>query len=134
MTMKDFSLAIAFGGLLLTVGCTQRSVSTPTELVSNSTIREAAASTYSYPVITLQQDLTASPALVTVSAGDPVLMVNNSSQYVRIRSSKCTEFQIVGLQPGDSSYTWPFSPGGKTCDYFVWNWPNKVLQGQVVVK
>jgi hypothetical protein len=134
MTMKDLSLAIGCGVLLLSVGCTQRSVSAPTELVSNSTIREATASTYGYPVITLQSDLTANPAFVTVQAGDPVMMVNNSSQYVRIRSSKCTEFQIVGLQPGDSSYTWPFSPGGKTCDYFVWNWPNKVFQGQVAVK
>jgi len=132
MTMKDFSLAIGFGALLLSVGCAQGSVSAPTEFVSNSTVAGATSSTSPYPVITLQPDLTASPSLVSVHAGDPVLIVNNSAQYVRMRSN-CSEFSIVGLQAGASKYTWPFNPAGKTCDYFVWNWPNKVFEGQVAV-
>lgn len=134
MTMKDLCLAIGFGALLLSVGCTQRSVTAPTEFVSNGTIGKATSSTYSYQVITLQPDLTASPALVTVNAGDPVMIVNNTSQYVRMRSPNCDEFSIVGLQPGASKYTWPFSTPGVTCDYYVLNWPNTVLQGKVQVQ
>jgi hypothetical protein len=134
MTMKSTLCVIGVGLLMLSVGCTERAGIAPTELASNSTIREATASTSSDPVITLQPDLTASPELVTVNAGDSVLIVNHTSQYVRMRSPNCDEFIIVGLQPGASGHTWPFMTPGVTCDYYVSKWPDIVLQGKVEVQ
>jgi plastocyanin len=84
-------------------------------------------------VVTLQPDRTASPAVVSVAVGQTILMVNNSSQYARVRSYNCSEFSIVGLQPGDSRHTWPFEQAGRTCEYFVSAYPNKIFQGKVNV-
>ena len=84
-------------------------------------------------VVTLQPDLTASPAVVSVPAGNTILMVNNSSQYVLIRSYNCSQFSSIGLQPGASLHTMPFTPAGKTCDYFAWDYPRKIFQGRVNV-
>jgi hypothetical protein len=134
MTMKDLSLAIAFGALLSSVGCTQHSPSAPTDLVTNSTSVAEAASTSSEPTVTLRSDLTADPAVISVQAGQTVLMVNNSAQYVLVRSYNCSQFSSMGLQPGVSRHTMPFSTSGKQCDYFVWDYPRKIFNGSVIVQ
>jgi hypothetical protein len=134
MTKTFWLGVIAFGLLTWTVGCARENPAAPSELNLSAVQGPLSElTTTSYSIVTLQADLTANPALVTVQAGDAVLIVNNSTQYVRMRSSNCSEFSIVGLQPGASKYTWPFSPAGKICDYFVWNWPQRVFVGQVKV-
>jgi len=135
MTMKSWLGMIGVGLLILSVGCTERAGIAPTELASNTKVGGAAASsTYESPVVTLQPDLTADPATISVAAGYTVLVVNNSTRYVRMRSN-CSEFITMGLQPGVSRHTMPFETAGQTCDYFVWdtNWSRKIFVGTVNV-
>lgn len=89
-----------------------------------------------YPVVTLLPDLTANPAEVTVTSGSRVKMVNKSGRATWIHSYNCSEFQMMGLNPGTSRNTLPFSPAGKTCDYFAWNddWTRKMFEGRVHVR
>jgi hypothetical protein len=133
--MKDLCLAIGFGALLLSVGCTQQSVTAPTDLATNFTSAAETRSTSPEPTITLQADLTADPEVISVLSGQTVLMVNNSTRYVLVRSYNCDEFSSMGLQPGVSRHTMPFYYAG-TCDYFVWdtNWSRKIFQGKVDVR
>ncbi|PYR94141.1 MAG: hypothetical protein DMF84_06200 [Acidobacteria bacterium] len=134
MTKTFWLGVIAFGLLTWTVGCARDNPAAPSDLnLSAAQGPLSELTTTSYPIVTLQPDLTADPPLVTVRAGDPVLMINNSAQFVRIRSSNCSEFSAVWLNPGASKHTWPFSPAGKKCDYFVWNWPDRVFEGQIAV-
>jgi hypothetical protein len=143
MTMKSLLGVIGVGILTLNIGCARETPTAPSALsvdasgassaADSSGVSLTALTTTSYPVVTLQPDLTANPAIVTVRAGDPVLMINNSEQFVRIRSSNCSEFSAVWLNPGASKHTWPFSPAGKKCYYFVWKWPDRVFEGQVAV-
>jgi hypothetical protein len=135
MTKRFWSGVIGLGMLTWTVGCARENPVAPSNLnarVAGGPLSEL--TTTSYPVVTLQPDLTANPSVVTVQAGKPVLMVNNSTRYVLVRSYNCDEFLILGLQPGVSRYSWPFQPAGKTCDYFVWDYPRKIFVGQVVVQ
>ena len=71
---------------------------------------------------------------MSVAAGYPILMVNNSSKYVLIQSSNCSQFSSMGLQPGVARHTMPFRPAGKTCTYFAYgDYPQKIFQGQVSI-
>ena len=124
--------AVVFATLAFTVGCARQAPTAPSE-PSVSVGAAPLSDLTDTPVVTLQADLTANPAMVTVTAGNTVLFVNNSNQYVRMRSA-CTEFLTLALAPGASRHTTPFTPAGKTCDYFVWNWPEKIFVGQVFVQ
>jgi hypothetical protein len=134
MTMKDLCLAIVLGALLVSAGCTQRSLTAPSDLVSNFTSAAETSSTSPEPTVTLQEDLTADPAVISVQSGQSVLMVNNSTRYVLVRSYNCSQFSSMGLQPGVSRHTMPFYTAGKTCDYFVWDYPRKIFNGSVNVQ
>jgi len=147
MAMKSLEFAGIIGIAVLTIACGGPTPLAPSQLsnpgaavaqLPTSTEASAVAprlTTQSTEVVvTLQPDGTASPAVVSVAAGHTILMVNNSSQYVRIRSFNCSQFSSIGLQPGASLHTMPFMPAGKTCDYFAWgNYPQKIFQGQVNV-
>jgi len=131
---KSFSLgAIAFSVLIWTGACGKETPIAPS-LVSGDVSGARTADVASAPTVTLLPDLTANPAEVTVSAGVSVLFSNQSGAYVLMRSSNCSEFQIVGLQAGVSRYTWPFNPAGKTCDYYAYKYPQKVFVGRVYVQ
>jgi len=88
------------------------------------------------PTITLRSDLTVDPAQVTVSAGQDVLMVNRSGRNATIRSSNCSEFNMMNVSRGGYQYSSIFNPPGKTCDYYAWdvNWSRKIFIGRVVVQ
>lgn len=135
--MKTGIGVIGAGMLAFTIGCAREMPLGPSDLSAGvSGVASNALITSSYPVVTLQPDLTVDPAVVTVPVGDKVLMVNNSTRYVLVRSYNCTQFSTMGLQPGVSRHTMPFYPAGKTCDYFVSDYPNpnKIFVGQVVVQ
>ena len=151
MTKNFWSGVLGVALLTFSVGCSGMaspvapssitSVAKNTGGLSSADVSGAAevsttAAISSYPAVTLQADLTASPSSVTVAAGSKVLMVNNSTRYVSVNSYNCAEFSSMGLQPGVSRHTMPFYTGGKTCDYFVWdkNWSRKIFVGQVVVQ
>ena len=134
--MKRFSMS-ALGGLMIvwTVGCARELPSAPSVVSDDiSGVRTAEAKATSAPVVTLQPDLTANPAEVTVPVGGSVLFSNQTAGYVLMRSSNCSEFSIVGLQAGVSRYTFPFYPGGKTCDYYAYKYPQKIFVGRVYVQ
>ncbi len=151
MTKHFWSGAIGVALLTLSVGCSEMaspvapSSITPVAVstggsssadVSGATGVSTTSAISSYPTVTLQADLTASPSSVTVAAGSKVLITNNSSRYVRLFSSNCGEFSAMQLQPGVSKHTWPFNAAGKTCDYYAWdtNWSRKIFVGQVAVQ
>jgi hypothetical protein len=145
MPLKSLGFA-GIGMALLTVACggempvgpgqlnNERAavVQAPMSTGSSASAPTLTTASTSEVVITLKPDRTASPAVVSLPAGSTILVVNNSSQYVRMRSYNCSEFAPLGLQPGASRHTWPFS-AGKTCDYFVYDYPQKIFQGQVNV-
>ena len=147
MAMKSLEFAGIIGIAVLTIACGGPTPLAPSQLNNGRAAVEAPTSTASSAsaptlttqyisdaTVTLQPDGTASPAVVSVAAGHTILMVNNSSKYVLIRSFNCSEFSSMGLQPGDEQHTMPFRPAGKTCDYFAWgNYPQKTFQGQVNV-
>ena len=137
MTKKSWFAAMGIGLLVFSLGCSEGAPSAPTSLASNdvsAAMGASASTTYSYPVVTLEPDLRAHPASVTVPAGDKVLFVNNSGLYVFIRSYNCSQFSSLRLQPGTSNHTMPFYTAGKTCDFFVWDYPQKNFVGQVHVQ
>ena len=144
MAMKSLGFA-GIGIAVLTMACGGTTPLTPSQLNNEGAAVQApmsAESSASAPrltpnytsdaTVTLEPDGTANPSVVSVAVGHTILMVNKSSQYVRVRSYNCTEFATMGLQPGAARYTMPFESAG-TCDYFVWNYPQKIFQGQVRV-
>ena len=86
--MKICSMS-ALGGLMIvwTVGCA-REMPTAPSVVSDSIsgARTAEVTASSTPVVTLEPDLTASPAQVSVAAGNTVLVANQSARPVLMRS------------------------------------------------
>jgi hypothetical protein len=109
-------------------------VQAPTSTGSSTSAPTLSTASTSEVVVTLQSDGTASPNLVSVAAGYTILMVNNSSQYVLIRSSNCSQFSSMGLQPGNEQHTMPFRVAGKTCNYYAYrNYPNEIYNGSVKV-
>ena len=142
MTMKSFSLgAIAFGVLIWTGACANNAPTAPSDSpggrseVSVTAPAATIGTTTTSAVVTLQPDLTADPASVTVSEWDAVLFVNNSGRFVTLHSY-CSEFSLLRISPGYSRRSGYFSPAGKTCDYFAWdaNWSRQIFVGQVLVK
>jgi hypothetical protein len=108
-------------------------VQAPTSTGSSTSAPTLSTASTSEVVVTLEPDGTASPSVVSLPAGNTILMVNNSSQYVLIRSYNCSQFSSMQLQPGASRHTMPFPTPGKRCDYFVWDYPQKKYQGGVNV-
>ena len=105
---------------------------TPTSTDSSASAPTLTTAYVSDAVVTLQPDGTASPAVVSVAVGHTIMMVNNSSQYVLIRSYNCSQFSTMGLQPGVARYTMPFRPAGKTCEYFAYgDYSQQIYKGQV---
>lgn len=135
MTMKNLFVVLGVIVLLFGVACTELAPASPTISVSGTTVGRATSTTYESPVVTLEPDLTANPSQVSVSEGNTIKMVNNSGRYVTIHSYNCSEFNMMNLRNGGWLYTEPFTPSGKTCDYFAWdvNWSRKIFQGQVTV-
>lgn len=138
MTRKSLLGAMAVGMLMLNAGCSEGTAPfAPSRSAMNDSataLGSAADETSPYPVVTFEPDGTANPATVTVPLGGKVLMVNNTSQYVLVRSSYCSQFSSMGLQPGVARHTSPFYPSGKSCPYFVWDYPQKIHQGVVNVQ
>lgn len=129
--------AIGLTAMLAASGCGANPPTAPSSMAVEISGADATAATTSYPVVTLQSDLTVSPASVTVNAGTPIRMVNNSSRGVRFHSGNCSEFSLMALSPGASKNTIGFKPAGKTCEYFVWEdstRTRKIFAGQVVVQ
>jgi hypothetical protein len=145
MAMKSLRFA-GIGIALLTVACggnmplapsqlndeRAAAVETPTSTESSAPAPTLMPASTSEVVVTLQPDGTASPAAVSVPVGQTILMVNQSSQYVLIRSYNCSQFSAMQLAPGAAKHTMPFTTAGKTCDYFAYGpYPQKIFQGQV---
>jgi hypothetical protein len=145
MAMKSLGFA-GIGIAVLTIACGGDMPLAPSQLNNGrAAVAEApmsSASSAAAPrltiqsaevVVTLQPDRTVSPSSVSIPEGQTVLVVNNSTQYVRIRSFNCSEFAALGLQPGVARHTYPFRPAGKTCDFFVYDYPQKIFPGHVTV-
>ena len=132
MTMRSWLSLIGVGMLVLTAACARDMPVGPSEL--NGEVSGTALTSSEY-VVTLTPDLTASPASLSVMAGYKVLFVNNSGQPVAVHSYNCSEFIYMSINAGYSKNTRPFSPAGKTCDYFAYNASYaKILVGQVSVR
>jgi len=141
MTMKSWSGLIGVGLLMMAFGCAREtplspSVESDAMLSSAEPSLSATSVTTSVPVVTLQPNLTADPARVTVAVGGVVKFVNKSGRYAKVHSYNCTEFTMVSLPDGGWRNTQVFKPAGKTCDFFVWetDWSRKLFEGQVVVQ
>jgi hypothetical protein len=134
MTMKSFSLGtIAFGVMIWTGACAKETPTAPT-IASGDVSGARTADVTSSPTVTLLPDLTASPSEVTVQAGNTVLVSNQSGRTVLLRSFNCSEFSNIWLSSGASRHTFPFNPAGKTCDYFAYDYPQKIFVGRVYVQ
>jgi hypothetical protein len=138
MKTKLWSRLMGIAVLSFNVACSEGVPTAPSSSVMNDlqpNPESLTSTTYSVPVVTLMSDLTASPSQVTVRAGYPIKMVNNSGRYRTIHSYNCSEFNMMNLTNGGWLYTEVFWPAGKTCDYFAWdvNWSKKILEGQVTV-
>jgi hypothetical protein len=147
MAMKSLEFAGIIGIAVLTIACggpmplgpgqlndnRAAAAQAPMSSTSSTSAPKLTTASTSEVVVTLQPDYTASPAMVSLPAGETILIVNNTSQYVLIRSYDCSEFSSMGLQPGVSRHTMPFTPAGETCHYFAWHYPRKDFQGQVNV-
>ena len=137
MTKKSWFEATGILLLLFSLGCSQGAPTAPSSLAREDVgiaSGSTASTTSSYPVVTLEPDLRAHPASVTVTPGDKVLFVNNSGIHVYVRSYNCSQFSSMLLQPGTSNHTMPFNTAGKTCNYFVWDYPRKNFEGTVAVR
>jgi len=142
MTMKSFSLgAIAFGVMIWTGACAKETPIAPSsnpvgpsELSATSSAATMGTMATTSAVVTLQPDLTATPASVTVPAWTKVSFVNNSGRFVTLFSYNCSEFDIR-IPSGYYARTTYLSPG-RACDYFAWdvNWSRQIFVGQVVVQ
>ena len=137
MTMKSWSGLLGVAVLVMSFGCARDTPLSPSqESASVEPSESAANATTSASVVTLQADLTANPASVTVAAGSVVKFVNSSGRYAKVHSYNCTEFSMVSLPDGGWRNTQVFKPAGKTCDFFVWetDWSRKLFEGRVVVQ
>ena len=140
MTMQLWSGLVGVGMLMMSFGCareTPLSPSVESEAMLSSAEPEAATNaTTSVPVVTLQPNLTADPARVTVAAGGVVKFVNKSGRYAKVHSYNCTEFTMIALPDGGWRNTQYFRSAGRTCEFFVWenDWSRKLFEGQVVVQ
>ena len=141
MTMKSWSGLVGVGMLMVSFGCARETPLSPSVendvMLSSAQPSEAATNaTTSVPVVTLQPNLTADPARVTVAAGAVVKFVNKSGRYAKVHSYNCTEFTMVSLPDGGWRNTQDFRSAGKTCEFFVWenDWSRKLFEGQVVVQ
>jgi hypothetical protein len=125
-----------FGVVLMvwTVGCSRAAPTAPMEVGGAASAAQAVDATTAESVVTLMADTTASPSQVTVPNGSTILITNASGRYVLLRSFNCSEFSSMGLQAGASRHTMPFNPGGKTCDFFAYDYPKKIFVGQVHVQ
>jgi len=135
MTMKSMLSAIG-AAMILTVGCARETPLAPGGFSGDVSVAATEVTTSTYPVVTLMPDLTVSPRVTTVSAGTRVKFVNNSGRYAKVHSYNCSEFSGVNLPNGGWINTWAFNPGGKTCDFFVYDTDGatRIFQGQVVVR
>jgi hypothetical protein len=137
MTTKSMVAVIGAGLVSFTLGCARETPLAPSASSSEVAMAETSElTTSSTPTVTLLSDLTVSPPSVTVRAGYKVMMVNKSGRYAVIRSSNCSEFNMMNLPDGRFLNTSVFRPAGKTCDYYAWddNWSGKIFTGQVVVQ
>lgn len=139
MTKKSWFEAMGISLLMFSLGCSEGAPSAPSSLARNdfgAALGSSASTTDSYPVVTLEPDLRAHPATVYVQASymNKVLMVNNTSRYVLIRSYNCSQFSSMGLQPGASRHTMAFYTAGQTCYYFASQDSKRVFYGEVVVQ
>jgi hypothetical protein len=136
--MKSLLGVVGVGLLTLNIGCARETPLAPSA-VNDAVVTGTQGSeltTDDTPVVTLLPDLTVDPTLTTVAAGSKVMMVNKSGRYAKVHSYNCSEFNMVNLPNGGWIRTSPFTPAGKTCDYFVWdvNWSRKLFEGQVKVQ
>ena len=138
MRSAIWSWVFAFSTLTWMFGCSGAAPLAPTRVATElgGSTALATASTIGTPSVTMQPDLTASPSRITIAAGSRVLFTNRSGRSTRLHSYNCSEFSLMALPDGYSKNTYPFSPAGKTCDYFAWdtNWSRKIFVGQVVVE
>jgi plastocyanin len=143
MTTTTRSMVAVFwaGTLALTAGCAGGETPLRPSSVSAAEVSVDASapptmSSTTTPTITLQPDLTVSPAQVTVSAGQDVVMVNRSGRNATIRASNCSEFNMMNVPKGGFQYSSIFNPAGKACDYYAWdvNWSRQIFIGRVVVQ
>ena len=138
MKVAIWSRVVGFSALMLTIGCSGTAPFAPTQVATDlgGPAALATASTAGTPSVTLMPDLTANPSRVTVAAGSRVLFTNKSGRSTRLHSYNCSEFSLMARPNGYSKNTYPFSPAGKTCDYFAWdtNWSRKIFVGQVIVQ
>jgi plastocyanin len=141
MTMKTMVAVVWTGMLAFTVACSGGETPLRPSAVGGAAVSVEAStpstmSSTATPTITLLSDLTVNPAQVTVSAGQDVVMVNRSGRNATIRSSNCSEFNMMNVPKGGFQYSSIFKPAGKTCDYYAWdvNWSRKIFIGRVVVQ
>jgi plastocyanin len=141
MTMKLWSGLVGVGMLMMSFGCARETPLAPSEespamLSSAEPSVSATSVTTSVPVVTLQPNLTADPARVTVAVGGVVKFVNKSGRYAKVHSYNCTEFTMIALPDGGWRNTQYFRSAGRTCEFFVWenDWSRKLFEGQVVVQ
>lgn len=137
MTKQCWFGAVGIGVLAFHLGCSHDVPTAPSRVVgSNFSVSTVVASTIAPGSVTFQPDQTANPASITVPADSKLLMINRSGQYVRLHSSNCSEFRSIGLFNGESKHTLPFTPAGKTCNYFAFtdNRTRRIFQGEVVVR
>src|SRR6185503_15934105 len=140
MTMKLWLGLVGVGMLTVSYGCARETPLAPSQesAVTLSSAEPSVLTTSaitSVPVVTLQSNLTADPARVTVAVGGVVKFVNKSGRYAKVHSYNCTQFSMVSLPDGGWRNTQVFS-SPKTCDFFVWetDWSRKLFEGQVVVQ
>jgi hypothetical protein len=137
MTMKAMFSLVGAAVVSFSVGCARETPLAPSGLSGVVGLAETSElTTGSTPTVTLLPDLTVSPARVAVRAGYRIMMVNKSGRNASIRSSMCSEFNMMNLPNGGFLNSSVFRPAGKTCDYSAWddNWSAKIFKGQVVVQ
>ena len=137
MTMKAMFSLVGAAVVSFSVGCARETPLAPSGLSGDVAMAETSElTTGSTPTVTLLPDLTVSPARVAVRAGYRIMMVNKSGRNASIRSSMCSEFNMMNLPNGGFLNSSVFRPAGKTCEYFAWddNWSAKIFKGQVVVQ
>jgi ABC-type Fe3+-hydroxamate transport system substrate-binding protein len=128
--------AVALAVTLVAGGCARNSPTAPEQPAATAVAPDdGAALTSSAYTVALNPDRTASPATLAVASGYSVLFVNNSGVPVALHSYNCSEFTYMSLYPGYSKRTLPFSPAGKTCDYFAYDSNyQKMFVGRIIVQ
>ena len=127
--------AVALAVVLIAGGCGRQAPTAPESPNATAVASEdgAALTSPAYSV-TLQSNLTATPATLSVASGYKVLFVNNSGRAVSLHSYNCSQFNYMDLYAGYSKNTLPFSPAGKACDYFAYDANyQKIFAGRITV-